>query len=419
MARTGTKVIVAGKEYRSIAELARTYNLPVSTVRRRMNKGWTTEQAVHLEKTEKKTTGQRLTVNGVTYSSRQKACVVLGIDPRKVHERLKAGRSLAEAYGFIDFQYRSKPKVFLIEGREFKSLVEACKFYGIGKYVLNARINRYGWTIEEGLGVKPRPGYEKGVAGLVYLVRHRITGKPYVGITMGTIEERWQQHIDKAFSGKRLASNSLHHAILTDSPDAFSIEVVAKAKNHGELCDQEVEYVKRYKSRDRGYNLNYGGGGNRTTGIAVIVGGKKFESITAACRHFRVDRRQTTQRINQGWLIEEAFGLVEKKDKFGPKPITINGIEYRSLQQAGKAYGVSADSISYKLKRGWSMDEIIGIVKRHNPYEVVFNGVYYSSESAFCKAYGVNRNVFRKRKLKGLSLEACLGFPTPTQTSGN
>jgi len=409
--REGTKVNFQGHLYESIAELARAYNQPLASVFQRIKRGWSLEQAVLLEKAEKKTTGQQITLKGVTYSSRIKACEALGLDHKVVHHRLKAGRSIEEAFGLVDFDYASKPKRFNVEGKKFDSLVDACEHFGIDKYVLNARINRYGWTVEEALGVHPRPGYERGVAGYVYLVTHTATGKPYVGITMGSIEARWQQHIDKAFSTNVLSSSGLHHAIRKDSPSAFSIRLIDKAKTAGELSDKEVHFVRLHNTlKPLGYNLNSGGGGTRTKGRAVIVSGISFPSITAACKKFGVERRQTTERLTNGWSVEEAFGLEEKRDKFGPKMIVLGGVHYKSYSEAARVFGVDNKNIVAKKKKGWTIEQIFGLEDRENLKAIIFRGVKYASASALCRAYGVDRSRYSKRKIKGHTIEESLGL---------
>lgn len=405
--REGTAIELRGKIYPSINEFARAFSLPIATVAQRLKKGWTSAQAVGIEDREKLTTGHEIVVGGQKYPSRKQACEALGIEPRVVHNRLKAGRSIDEAFGLVGFEYASKPKRLLLEGRNFESLVDACRFYNVDKYVVNARINRYGWTLEEALGIASRPGYERGVAGFVYLVRNIISGKVYVGITMSTIGQRWEQHIDLAFSDRRIPKRGLHADLKQYSPENFTIEIIAKAKNYGELTEMEIEYIKRHDCRaPRGYNLNSGGSGTRTKGKTITVRGEIFSSITAACKVFNVDRRQVTSRLALGWTTEEALGLVEKIDKIGPRPIIVNGVGYRSWRQAAIALG----STPQTLQKGVSKDGLVPEIAFRKRYELVFQGVVYDSESALCRAFGVTRNIYNGRKKRGLSIEACLGL---------
>lgn len=319
-------IICKSKEYESVAELARAFDMTTSTVRRRIERGLSAEQAVGLEPAGRQTTGHQVVLAGVAYPSRSAACKALGLSPKVVHARLKAGRTLEEAFGLESFTYASKPKTVVVGGTTFYSLVEACQFYGVDKYVLNARVNRYGWTLDEALGVVPRPGYERGVAGYVYLITN-LNGKKYVGITMGTIEMRWQQHLAKAFSGKPLNPLGLHQAILSESAESFKIELLAKASSYGELCALEAKFVQDLNCKAPfGYNLNSGGGGTRTKGRKVRVGDKSFPSITAACRHFGYERRLATERLTKGWSAEQVFGLAPPPAERRLKPREAAGV---------------------------------------------------------------------------------------------
>ena len=90
---------------------------------------------------------KKIVVEGKTYSSIRTAAKAYGGNYKTIHMRLQSGRSIEEAFGLKDFNYPTKPKKINIEGKDFSSLRDACRHYGVDKYVLNARINRYGWTI--------------------------------------------------------------------------------------------------------------------------------------------------------------------------------------------------------------------------------------------------------------------------------
>lgn len=310
--RAGSPVQVAGVQHPSIAALARAYQLPVATVFHRIERGATPEQAVGLEHLTPGTTGHQITVGGKTYPSRSQACEALGVDKRVVHWRLKSGYSVDEAFGLKDFDYKTKPKTVMVQGREFASLRDACRHYGVSKDVLSARINRYGWTLGQALGVEPRPYKAEGVAGIVYRITHRATGKTYVGVTMGSLQTRWEQHLEKAEVANGLAPDSLHQALREHGAGAFVVEQVAHAACAASLAQLEVEHIRRLHCRaPYGYNLNAGGTGFRTGGMVVTVAGKRYASLAAACRAHGLDRRTTNQRLQQGWTTEQAFGLCD------------------------------------------------------------------------------------------------------------
>ena len=358
---------------------------------------------------------KKIVVEGKTYSSIRTAAKAYGGNYKTIHKRLQSSRSIEEAFGLKDFNYPTKPKKINIEGKDFSSLRDACRHYGVDKYVLNARINRYGWTLREALGVDKRPGYEKGVVGIIYLIKNKLSGKSYIGITMGKLKARWEQHIDKAFSEKKLDKDSIHAAIKKDKPDNFTIERIDKASSLGELSNKEVKWIKYYKSQvPKGYNLNAGGSGTRTTGKKIIVGDKSFESITKACRYFNKDkdteRREITRRINNGWTTDEAFGLIEKK---GYKPkvhikVKVNKMSFETLTDAARHFNLNPKTVNERFtNKKWTIEESLGLKEREeyaNWNKITYKGKTYASEAELCKKFNIKKSTYNNRKSKGLSI---------------
>lgn len=265
----------------------------------------------------------------------------------------------------------SKPKEIEVAGIKFSSYAEACRHFNIDKYVFNARINYYGWSILQSLEVEKRPGYEKGIVGLVYLVKHINSMKPYVGITMGTLDERWGQHVDKAMSDKQLNHDSLHFSIRKDGANAFSQEIIAKASSPGELSDLEKKYVTQYDSlAPNGYNLNKGGGGTRTKGKTIFVDGVKYKSYAEVAKKYGCNRRLLNERISSGWTPEEAVGLVEKEGLKKPVELTVEGVKYESIKKAADQYKLNRNRVAAMLKEGKSIEEIFRLGKYSDPIQL-------------------------------------------------
>lgn len=111
--KIGTRVTLDGREFHSLSEAARAFDLPNQLVNKRMRRwGWSLEQAFGLAPPPRRTrrASDRGTpsvqVNGTAYESLMHACEALGQNYRKVSDRIKRGWSLDEAFGVI---YR-KPK---------------------------------------------------------------------------------------------------------------------------------------------------------------------------------------------------------------------------------------------------------------------------------------------------------------------
>ncbi|MCO6062267.1 GIY-YIG nuclease family protein, partial [Pseudomonas sp. MOB-449] len=84
-----------------------------------------------------------------------------------------------------------------------------------------------GMTPDEAFERIPNPGHANGI---IYLVRHRGSGKQYVGLTTQTLERRWEYHLQQARAGHIKGAESLHAAIREFGADAFEITQIDKKK---------------------------------------------------------------------------------------------------------------------------------------------------------------------------------------------
>ncbi len=94
----------------------------------------------------------------------------------------------------------------------------------------------------------------------VYLIRNKINGKVYVGMTTKCVIKRFLSHL----RGKGEAM-ILHRAIRKYCAENFEVSTIYKdAVTLGHLAMLEQMYIRLYKSRDRrcGYNIAKGGIGS-------------------------------------------------------------------------------------------------------------------------------------------------------------
>ncbi len=90
----------------------------------------------------------------------------------------------------------------------------------------------------------------------VYRIVNKVTGKVYIGQTIGSIAVRWQQHCSPSNGNCRL----LHRAIKKYGRDNFSISEVVAASSLEDLNNAEAYFIEYYQSvHPDGYNLKLGG----------------------------------------------------------------------------------------------------------------------------------------------------------------
>lgn len=215
-------------------------------------------------------------------------------------------------------------------------------------------------------------------------------------------------------------------------------------------------------------------------GNPIEVGGVLYGNMRIAFDKLQPSCKYNTlrKRLHEGWIPDEAFELIPRVDGRSrrAKKIVVGGESY-SLEGAALKFGLSAMTISTRLKRGASPEQAVGLQEiRRGELKTLtqtlatprkktvycVDGVNYSSVTALAKAYNLpyplvyNRirdnkwdaeravkekisesvivngieyrsalnahdmigqktlATFNARKLKGFSLEVCLGLePLP------
>ena len=94
---------------------------------------------------------------------------------------------------------------------------------------------------------------------VTYLIRNKVNGKCYVGLTTRSIEERWKEHCWDAIKPIQV----LHKAINKYGADAFDVSTLASAIGGlDNLKELEKQLVAQHNTLvPNGYNLTLGGDG--------------------------------------------------------------------------------------------------------------------------------------------------------------
>lgn len=102
------------------------------------------------------------------------------------------------------------------------------------------------------------------MTGYIYKITCLVTNKVYIGQTSETLDKRFKRHIRIALSG---SGYYLHSAIRKYGPENFVIEELGSfvAENKQELKvildEAEKDFIKKFDSFEKGYNLTMGGEG--------------------------------------------------------------------------------------------------------------------------------------------------------------
>lgn len=137
-----SKVILnfRGKEYKTLIDLARAYNIDYHLIIGRLSAGYSLEQAIRMGASTKE-----VTLYGVKYKSLVHLSKEIGIRYESLENRLAEGLTLEEA---VDILINTEPIVF--NGIKYPTLTALCMEYQIDLVNFRHRIN-LGWSTRDAL----------------------------------------------------------------------------------------------------------------------------------------------------------------------------------------------------------------------------------------------------------------------------
>lgn len=183
---------------------------------------------------------------------------------------------------------------------------------------------------------------------IIYKAQNTITGECYIGATTKSIEERKQDHVQKASKGSSL---KFHYAISTTGADNFKWEQLDTASNSNELAEKETKYVYDFKAQEEGYNGDCGGGFQKLVyqynenGILI----ETYNSLTEIKETLGIDKQRISSACLNSTMYDGSFWSYRLLDNIIPKTdLRIKAVNQYSLNQEFIANFKSASEASRK-----------------------------------------------------------------------
>ena len=120
------------------------------------------------------------------------------------------------------------------------------------------------------------------------------------------------------------------------------------------------------------YNLSSKSEGNKRK---IIIHGRAFDSLESAARAFGISRNTLDYRLSKGWTPEEAVGLESRPSHAARTPgvpVKIQGREFKTIKEAAKYYGRAYTHIIERLKAGCTIEKAFGLIKRTDTFQAVY-----------------------------------------------
>lgn len=96
----------------------------------------------------------------------------------------------------------------------------------------------------------------------------------------------------------------------------------------------------------------------------IVINGRKFESLESAARAFGVHRNTLDYRLSKGWTPEEAVGLEPRPNHAANTPgvaVKVLGREFKNIKAAAEYYNRSYGHVIQRLKDGCKIEEALGL----------------------------------------------------------
>lgn len=127
--------------------------------------------------------------------------------------------------------------------------------------------------------------------------------------------------------------------------------------------------------------------------------GNEFPSYNAMCEHYGISKGTLRGRIDLGWTLKEILENPEKKAPSKPCKDHL-GNEYPRQKDMLAAYGVSQTHFTWRKRQGWSLEEcLLGRGITRNVVTDCF-GEVYPSESIMCLMYNLKTATYYSRLKK-------------------
>ena len=194
---------------------------------------------------------------------------------------------------------------------------------------------------------------------IIYKVENLKNSWVYIGSTSSSIEERKQDHLQKAESG---SGHYFHDQIATYGPEAFNWKQIDTAASKDRLALMEKEYILEYNSFEKGYNSDSGGGFKKTVHQYDLEDGSlvaAYDCLDSAADAVNANKKAISKAcLNVNNLLNGYYWSYELKEPFVPNidarrkmvvQMDLDGniiAEFKSVTEAANLTGANKSSIA-------------------------------------------------------------------------
>lgn len=325
-----------GKKFSTREDLAAAYDLKWSIVSKRLNRGWTMEQALGIAPEPPRFRNHEGSARETKWKT--------------TRSTLKGMEPVPDAQGFklylITNQINSKEYVGITIGNIEQRLKQHFSAARRGrKNPLTNAIRKYG---ERAFRITLLRNDAKSFDELQDQEIREIATRNSIrngynsalGGSIGTVKPI-------IVNGQRFQSRGQAAEYFGIDPSVFNLRVARLKWTPAEAAELVPRYWK----------------GKAQT---VSVNGTTYPSIRDAATAHNASYTKVYDRLSKGWSLEQALGIAAAPDtrKFAGKSVTANGITYPSIAKVALAHNVHPEALRKRLVRGETPISAINAIKR-------------------------------------------------------
>lgn len=431
------------KKYPTVRELLKehTSEVSTSTVQKRLDAGWSVEDAINKPKSAR-LTGKLFTFKGKSYGSLSGLHAAnkesIPVSSLTFIRRVEAGWSIEKAakepkgvkpnattYTYKDKTYGTLRSVFVENKADAK-----CSWP-----VFNRRV------MEEGLSIADALVADKKKTGAPKYGPHTVEGVEYE--TLLDVAEEYSVNPNTMYQRYNRGKRNEELVLKRERKDYKPTEVKKERKQPAHVLPvtyKGVDYVSTaallkeygvkhctYRDRlKRGLTIGQALGdetvvdGRSLLGTKYEVGGEKL-TIKQMSERFDVPEVTIRDRLARGASLEDALshgkiikGKLSQRKKYGQRKkvsLVVDGVEYSGYKALGEAYGLKQYVVRERIvKHGWTPEE--AVKKQGKSKSLVIDGVKYDKLNDVSEKFGISQSAINRRLDDGWTPEEAVNLMT-------
>ncbi len=371
-------VTVNGKTYLSLKAVAKEFGLNYATIVARRKRGWSDCEIVYGRKRKKKarkTSSFQVTFRGKCYKNRPTLSRAFGVTIHAFRKRLDRGWTMEQALG-IEKPPPKKANVQIVAGQTYKTQKDMLAAYSVHKTTFNARRAR-GWSIEQSLGIAAPPAEQRHsrLSKWIEVRGRRFDSLAECAKAYGISNQTLSYRLSQGWTPEQAVGVHTHKARRQKT------RIVCAGIRYENYVGLARKFGLPMKKVHRRIN-DFGWTPEQAVGLETPPGpeqfeveGKAYQSFNHACTAYGFSFKTVSERLAKGWRTEQAFGLIDPP--VGRHTVEFRGKRFENVSALAFAYGFSGRKIIDRRLQGWSLEESLELVDRPDYQSGLYREKYF------------------------------------------